>query len=400
MKKYTMLIITITMIFLTSISYIYDHRYTELPTITVPSIHINSSKFGIIKEVVWLDSFVSADAALLVLSSQENQGGNYSSLFYLNIDSGHSMLLSEFPSHKYLDNIILFDNTFSSQSIITPYKDGIVKTTLQRDNINDEELTVSSNMIAIEGFENADSMDYKGQLFFSKSTDKLLHIKDFHTGFFPNIFHTPSAPDYKTFYRDPYFIVNANLLDRVLTYTSVNKNSVDLYSMGFDGAPVTKFNLPLIKNIVTAEAIEDGYGFIGMNTVDKEEELNIFMVRRSINHPKDLKILDQIPFHTDVFGGIPSIDSITFNEDYTLVYTYYDENHQGKLKVNRYNEEPKVIIEDKNLFGPIRIASKRLDGDDKRTELILYFTSSDEGIKAKICDVEGNLVKDITGMLM
>lgn len=396
MKKYTMLMITLTMISLTSISYMYNHYHTQIPTTTLPSTHINSSRFGEIKEVLWLDNFVSGDAALLILSSQEKQGIDYSSLFYLNIDDGESMLLSEFPSHKNLDHVILFDNTFSGRDIITSYKDGIVKTTLQKN--NDEDLMVSSDMITIEGFENANSIDYKGQLFFSKSNDKLLHVKDFHTGSFFSMFHTDSVPNYTTFYRDPYYIVNANLLDRVLTYTSVNKTNVDLYSMTFDGAPITKFNLPLIKNVITAKAIEDGYGFIGMNTSDEEDLLNIFMVRRSINHAKDLDILDRIPFHTDIFGAVPSIDSITYNEDYTLVYTYYDEDHKGRLKVSRYNEEPKIIVEDENIFGPVRIASKRLE--DERIELILYFTSDNNGVKVKICDVEGNLIKDITDMMM
>ncbi|WP_129600106.1 hypothetical protein [Anaerophilus nitritogenes] len=396
MKKYTMLVITITMILLTSISYMYNHYYTEIPTIILPSPHINSSRFGEIKEMLWLDNFVSEDTSLLILSSQEKQGIDYSSLFYLNINDGQSILLSEFPSHKNLDHVILFDNTFSSRNIITPYKAGIVKTTLHKN--NDKDLIVSSDMIAIEGFENANSIDYKGQLFFSKSTDKLLHRKDFYTGSFFSTFNTTSAPSYTTFYRNPYYIVNANLLDRVLTYTSVNKNNVYLYSMSFDGTPITKFNLPLIKNVITAKAIEDGYGFIGMNASDEEELLNIFMVRRSINRTKDLDILDMIPFHTDIFGGVPSIDSITYNEDYTLVYTYYDENHKGRLKISRYNQEPKVIIEDENIFGPVRIARKMLN--DERIELILYFTSDNNGIKIKICDVEGNLVKDITNMIM
>lgn len=375
----------------------YDQYSTEIPTIILPNIDINSSKFGEIKEILWVDSFVSRDPALLILATQEKEGVDYSSLFYLNIDNEESMLLSESPSHKNLDAVILFDNTFSSSSIITAYKDGIVRTTLQRNNFEDEDLMVSNDMIPIEGFETADSMDYKGQLFFSKSDDQLIHAKQFNRGSFFNMFQANSSPSYTTFYRNPYSIVNANFIDSVLTYTSINKNSIDLYAMGFDGAPVTRFNLPFIKNIITAKAIEDNYGFIGMNASNEEQLLNIFMVRKSIKHTRDVQTLDKIPFHTDRFGAIPSIDSTTFNENYTLAYTYYDENHHGKLKVSRYNEDPRVILEDENIFGPVRIASKTLD--DERMELILYFTYDDE-IKVKICDVAGNLVKDITDMIM
>jgi len=53
-----------------------------------------------------------------------------------------------------------------------------------------------------------------------------------------------------TYLRKPYQIINANTLDRTLTYTSLTTNGIDLYSMDFDGMPLTRNNKPLINKVV------------------------------------------------------------------------------------------------------------------------------------------------------
>jgi len=100
---------------------------------------------------------------------------------------------------------------------------------------------------------------------------------------------------------------------------------------------------------------------------------------------------------------VPALDSTTFNEDYTLVYTSYDESHRGKLNICNYKQGPKIILEDENLFGPVSIARKSLadplvKGDRKK--YILYFTLENGKVRVKICDEQGKLVKDLTTMIM
>jgi hypothetical protein len=141
-----------------------------------------------------------------------------------------------------------------------------------------------------------------------------------------------------TFFRKPSSIINANALDRILAYTSLDHGRYNLYCMGFNGSPTTKFNLPVVKNVINAQAVEDGYGFIGFQAASgtdadsSENSLNLFMARRYPDESKNVRILDTIPYNTDPFGAVPALDSTTYNEDYTLVYTVYDENHRGKSK--------------------------------------------------------------------
>lgn len=402
MRKYSMLIFTILLALLTVGTYAYENYNINIPEIKKPQLNITSKKFGDIKNIVWLDNFTSHEAALIILANKEKSDIKYSYLYYLNVETGQDILLAEFPAHKHLNNTILFDNPFSSDNIITAYNKGLVKTTLISN--KDQEIKSSTDIIEIPGFTEATSMDFKGELFFAKSDDKLIHQKKFFKHALFSFANNGALPEFTTYYRNPYFIVNANSLDRILTYTSIDKNKINLYGMYYNGTLISKLNKPLITNIISAKAIEDGYGFMGMNVVDNQnnnssiKSLNLFMVRRNLDEDQVYYSLDNIPYNKDRFGAIPDIDSTTYNEDFSLVYTCYDENHQGQIRTRNYLNKPKVIIDKQNIFGPIRISSKKFN--DKRIKVILYFTYEDNSVNAKICDLDGNLIKDITDLLI
>lgn len=74
------------------------------------------------------------------------------------------------------------------------------------------------------------------------------------------------------------------------------------------------------------------------------------MVRRNRSADPNLLELDTVPFNTDPLGAVPAMSSTTYNEDYTLAYTSYDESHRGKLIICNSEQEPKVILENENLF--------------------------------------------------
>ncbi len=402
MRKYSMLILTILLALLTVGVYAYENYNTQLPNIKQPHLDITSNKYGKINNIVWVDNYISHDTALLILANKENNDLNYSYLYYLNVETGQDKLLAEFPAHKYLNDVILFDNPFSSNSIVTAYNKGLVKTTLIAD--KGQELQASSEKLEIPGFTEATSMDFKGDLFFTKSDTELIHHKKFFKHSFFIFSNNESLPELTTYYRKPYSIINANGLDRLLTYTSVDKNKVNLYAMYYDGTLVTKFNKPLITDIISAKAIEDSYGFIGMSVVEEQnstsdnKSLNIFMIRGNLDDDQVYYHLDNIPYNKDRFGAIPDLDSTTYNEDYSLVYTCFDENHQGQIRIRSYLNKPKVIIDKQNIFGPIRISNKKFN--EKKTKVILYFTYEGDTVQAKICDLEGNLIKNITDMLI
>lgn len=404
MKKYTLLIVTVFLLLLTAAAYALENNNREQPDLKLPTLNLASTKYGQIKNIVWLSNFVVNEKALLFLANNNKAGQQFSSLYYFNIDSNDVQLLGEYPAHPYLDNVILFNNPFASNSIITASASGIVKTDFESD--QDGNLNPRQEYIDINGFEQSTSFDYKGTLFYARANDPLLYTKnlslDFFTGFRYSSNNTPTE---MTFFRKPSAIINANSLNRTLTYTSLEHGRYNLYSMRFNGSPVTKFNLPVVKDVRNVQAVEDGYGFIGLQAVSEpdnggnEKSLNLFMARMYPAESNDMLILDTIPDYTDPFGAVPALDSTTYNHEYTLVYTVYDQNHQGTIKICGNNRQPQTIVAEENIFGPVRIARKNT-GDLGRTQLILYFSQDKNEVKIKICDLQGNLVEDISSVLL
>ncbi|MBM7868654.1 hypothetical protein JOC70_000123 [Clostridium pascui] len=397
MKKLRMLTLTLIMLILTILSYAYENFNIGAPKYKQPSININSRKFGEIKEVTWLRKHPGN--ILLILSSKEETGTPMSYLHCLNIDTGESKLLYGSPSHKTLNNVIFHDDPFSSDDIITTFDKGIIRTNVTLN--ENKELDCSYDLTTIEDFENANSMDFKGSLFFTKPDDNFIYVKQFYRGGLSFFNNQSTPPDFTKYYKKPYCIVCDNRLDRYLTYTSLKKDGIHLYSMNYDGTPVSRLNKPIIKNIVTAKDIghfSDGYVGTNLSSSSQNNKLNIFMIRRNIENKGSSLKLDEIPFNLDRFGAVPSIDSITFNEDYSLIYASYNEKHEGQIKIANYNGSPKVIVEDKNLFGPVKISQRYEENNNRK--LILYFTYEGDKIHTKICDTKGNLFKDISEMLL
>lgn len=393
MRKFRMLIFTLIIMILTTLSYAYENFNIEAPEFKQPSININSKKFGKIKNVSWFENYLSSD--LLILSSDSE---NYNNLYYLSVDTGESKLIHRFPPHKTLDDVILFDRLSSGSDIITTYDEGIIKIKVRVDENN--KLTYEPETLVIEGFENANSMDLRGNLVFTKPNDNFIYIKKLYTQSFPFFTGSNVQNDITKHYKKPYYIVSADNLDSSLTYTSLKRNGINVYSMDYNGTPISKFNKPIIQNVVTATKIgtPHGYGYIGMNIENNSKDsIDVFMVRNALGNTGSSFKLDSIPFNLDMFGAVPSIDVITFNEDYSLIYTSYDKENKGQIKVINYNEEPKVIVRDKNLFGPVKINGRY--NENGNIKHILYFIYENNETHAKICDIEGNLVKDITDII-
>lgn len=155
------------------------------------------------------------------------------------------------------------------------------------------------------------------------------------------------------YYVKPLSVVNLNKASNIITYLSVNGYEVDLFAI-LDGAPFNHFRLPVIKNVVSAHGIEDSIGFTGMNLrkdTDGINKYNLFMLRYTIDSSRDGNYysLDTLPYNTDCFGAVPAFDAITLDKDYSLVYTSYDDNHKGSLKLRSLDQDPKVIAVNENI---------------------------------------------------
>lgn len=399
MRKYRMLAFTLLIALLTTIFYAYENLGVKIPEYRKPAIDIISSKFGEIKNITWSNNFSAPDKSLLVLSSRMQGDKKYSYLYYLNVDNGQYKLLYEFPSHKYLDDVILFDRISINDTIISAYDEGIIKTTISRDK-NNSVSSFSSELMAIDDFQDATSVDYKSNISYTKYNSKFIYTKNLNNGSLTSFLYTTSSPDNAKYYRKPYYIVSSTSSDNILTYTSVKRNGVNLYSME-NGVPLSKLNRPIMKNIVSTKSLRDGFGYTGMNIKTKDAKavpsLNVFISRRNTSYDKSPYIIDNMPFNTDKFGSIPSLDSVNINENFSVVYTSYNDNHEGIIKIANYREEPKTIVKDKNLFGPVNITQKRINNTD--VKLVLYFTAENNETHAKICDIDGKLIKDITEMI-
>jgi len=163
MKKYFMFLFTLVVLLATVFTQISTYKALPKPDFREPFLELTSLKFGQIKTIVWLNNFILAENAVLVLATNLKDNISYSYLSYLDVATGYSTLLAEFPTHQYLEDVILFASPFSGKSIITAYRDGVVKTTITRD--NKQNLQAEQEHITINGFDEANSMDFKGSLY-------------------------------------------------------------------------------------------------------------------------------------------------------------------------------------------------------------------------------------------
>ena len=79
--------------------------------------------------------------------------------------------------------LILSTGPFSGKNIITAYREGIVKTTITKD--DKQNLHTEQELIPINGFDEANSMDFKGNLYYLVTNDNLLYVKNFEQATFP-----------------------------------------------------------------------------------------------------------------------------------------------------------------------------------------------------------------------
>jgi hypothetical protein len=397
MRKYFMLIVTVFMLLLTTSAYKYENS-GQAPQYTQPSISIESQRFGLIKKIIWTTKYMNDNESLIILSTKNNEQGAISCLYHLNIDTGKSKLLAEFPAHKNLSDVVFFDAAMGPHFIVAAYNKGIVRVSY----LTDETGSATQDRIEIAGFDIATSMDVKGNLVYTRENDNLLYVKNLSMGSFSMLFTNNAVKDVTTYYAKPINIANLNSLDNMIAYTSINKNRLDLFAIQ-DGVPVNTLNKPIIKDVVTARGIEDTFGFAGINRLNSSEsngKLNVFMIRRTVDdyNSDDYYSLDTIPYNTDPFGAVPAVDSTTFNREFSLAYTSYDENHKGSIKICGYNKEPKDIISSENIFGPISMT--QLMNVSTNSAYILYFTLENDNVRIKICDGKGEPVKDITDMVI
>jgi hypothetical protein len=374
------------MILLTTTAYIHENN-AKAPQYKQPAISIESQKFGTIKKILWTNKYMHDFNSLIILSAKSTEQGAISYLYNLNISTGKSELLAEFPSHKTLNNVVLFDIPSGQNNIIAAYDKGIIKVNYSTNNNG----AADAQRIEIAGFDTATSMDYKHRLIYTRENDKLLYEKSIPNENFVTFFTNNNLEGITAHYTKPLYVANLNSMDNIITYATVSNNRIDLLAMK-KGVPI---DTPIIKDVVSAKGIEDTYGFTGMNILNgpgNDKKLNLFMIRRSTDkyNNDDCYSLDKIPYNTDPFGAVPSVDSTTYNSEFSIAYTSYDENHKGTLKICYLKQKPKTIVSSENIFGPISM----------NESYILYFTMEKNNVKIKICDKNGNSVKDISDMII
>jgi hypothetical protein len=291
--------------------------------------------------------------------------------------------------------VILFNGPMAEHCIVTAYDKGIVQTFINRE--PSKEVISTFQKTEIEDFQTANSFNFNNNLFFTKDKSNLLYVKSFQTISFPFNFNQTTQPDILKYYKKPSYLVNADALNSVLTYARATKNGVNLYAMNFKGESLSNFDRPILKNMVLAKNINSDLGFVSINKNTNHNYYDVSMLRDPSSYNITPQRIDTISTNLDSFGSVPAIAATTYNQEYTVIYTSYDNNHKGILKLCHNSNNPKVILSNENIFGPIAI--EREHDNKTNADEILYFTLENNHVHVKICDANGKLIKDVSSML-
>ncbi|MCY6484838.1 hypothetical protein OW763_10845 [Clostridium aestuarii] len=389
MRRIGMIIFSL-ILFITTFC-VYKYETSGLPNLDYkrPSINIKSEKYGTITNIAYHRK-ESLKSWILFLGVKDKE----TSLYCLNVENGKVQKIKSYETHPNLKNVLLFNDGFVDNSIITAYDKGICK--IQIDNREDENGNTifeenknleKNSKIPIQNFENATSMDVKEKLYYTLKGDKLIYSRNIGNSRNSDVFHfmkNKKIPEYVTYYKRPYEVVNFNCIDEILSYTKLEKSGLNLYYIKFNDEGKTSLE---IKNVVHAKGLKNDYGIIGIR--DNQNKFEVFCKRRN-----DITmVLDKLDKNTDILGQVPDVDIITYNKEYTAVYTSFDEKHNGKIIVNGNAQASKVIVNNPKLLSPVRLIQYYVGS--KKIEKVMFFTYENDSVKINICDIDGKNLKII-----
>ncbi|MBU5485827.1 hypothetical protein KQI86_16020 [Clostridium sp. MSJ-11] len=402
MKKFYMFILTGIMLLITIGAYFYENSY-EIPKYSAPTFNIESKKFGTIKEIKPL--IYEDDLFLLILGTTIENSEEYSNIYFLNIKDNTTTHLDKFKSHKYLNSYMKISDRFSDYpEIICFYDKGVISFCFDPKILMNDKMKnkyMNNYRVEVKDFEDATTADMSSDLIFAKEGDNSINKFNVRTfNFNPSIGATGSMSN--IIYTRP--IVSLSYMhdfEHIVSYISSNRGKLSLYEHDLNNNNKNYFkNKPIIEDVIYINPNNKDYIIPGLaldKTSSSEKKISIFYT--SLFNNIGTQTLDTIDFNMDKRGELPAvIFSQSKNKD-NLIYTFYDENSKGTIRVkNLENNSYKDIISKKDIFGPLRFV--RHYGPEKNSSFLLYLIEEDGKTKIKLYNMDEETTEDITDMIL
>lgn len=400
MKKFYMFVLTGIMILITTGAYFYENSY-EVPKYNAPTFNIESKKFGTIKDMQFIK--YAESPILIILSSTKEGDEEYSNLHYLDVRKGEVGHIGKFEAHKYLNNHITLPYILDPPQIIAFTPKGYITFPYQQQ--TKAEYLKDNHHLEKEilNFKDATHVTVENNITFSKEGNSTIYNYNFYSGL-NNLFGYNDSYNFSAVYLGSYPIIKPiSYAENEILYIAPKKGKLNLYSFK-TSYKKSLLNKPMIENVVNVGNDFKSQKLIGFtlkdNTIDK---LDIFYANSLGNEPK--KIIDTIEFNKDKNGQIPDIDYLRVGRDEFMIYTSYDYDGKGFLKIKNFNNSSKdMTIHDKNIFGPLRVGTcynfNENIKDSKELNLILYLTEEDGETKIKLYNINEKITEDITDMIL
>ncbi|WP_315120355.1 hypothetical protein [uncultured Clostridium sp.] len=400
MKKFYMFVLTGIMLLITTGAYFYENSY-EVPKYNAPTFNIESKKFGTIKDMQFIK--YAENPILIILSSTREGDDEYSNLHYLDVEKGEVGHIGKFESHKYLNNHVTLPYTLNQPQIIAFTPKGYITFPYQQ-KTKAEYLKDNHHLEKeILNFKDSTHVTVEYSIAFSKEGHSNIYNYNFYSGL-NNLFGYNDSSNFSTVYLGSSPIIKpVSYTENEILYIAPKKGKLNLYSFK-TSYKKSLLNKPIIENVVNVENDFKSQKLIGFTLKDSTtDKLDIFYANALGDEPK--KIIDTIEFNKDKNGQIPDIDYLRIGRNEFMIYTSYDYNGKGFLKIKNFNDSSKdMTIHDKNIFGPLRVGTYyNFDEnikDSKELYLILYLTDDESETKIKLYNINEETTEDITDMIL
>lgn len=378
MKKYGMFILCILIFLSTIFIYIYENTNLPVSSWKEPEINFKSKKFGDIKNIVWGKVGYYSDHLFILADNAPNAEKDVSYIYYLNIKTGKYGILTSFETNKDFKNVM---DCSQWDSLYTISKNGInsIKPSIDPSTCN---VYSNNSFYSIPDFNNVDSISISNQIYYTKSTDKLLYIQDMPSeGFSFSNFGSQSST--RTLYANVDKVISSPEWSNIY-FTRRERSGINAYELenrnGFDGV---KLNLITKNFIYLRKSAFLGGEFVALT--DEDMELGILV---------EGNLIGRINKNTDLLGQIPDMQLIAVNNTFEVFHTSFNDNHIGSIySLNRFSKRETEIIKNQPIIGPIRLPMSLINPK------LLFFTYENGKVHIKTCSTNGDELTDITELI-
>lgn len=378
MKKYGMFILSIVIILSTISIYIYENTNLPLSSYKEPEINFRSNKFGNIKNIVWGMAGNYNDYLFVLADNAPNTERNTSNIYYLNINTGKHGVIASFETNENFKNYMGY---LQWDYLYFVSKDGINSI---RPSIDPTTGSVYCNNLPyyIPDFNNVDSFAIGNQIYYTKSTDKLLYILDMQNWGFS--FSNPGSQNStKAIYVDADKVILSTDW-RTVCFTKRERNGMNLYEMGNrNGSGGVGQKLAARNFIYLRDSIFLYGGFITL--ADEGSEFGILYEGSKIG---------KINKNTDLQGQIPDMQFKAVNNTIEVFHSSFNADHIGSIySLHQYSKKGTEIVKDQPIIGPIRVSRSLINPK------LLFSTYENGKVHFKTCNSDGSELTDITKLI-